>query len=130
LVAVVGGRAIASRPTRSGLEFRLPAGTCRVTLRSRSAVPAEMKRADPDHRRLGIFVQALWLDGERVPLTDPRLTAGWHAPELAGQARWTDGAGVIESPAPARALAVATVPLLSYWAEAAAIDPAARRSRC
>ncbi len=50
-----------------------------------------MRRADPDHRRLGILVQALALDGQALPLTDARLVAGWHAPEQDGHARWTDG---------------------------------------
>jgi hypothetical protein len=47
-----------------------------------------------DHRRLGVAVARIVLDGADIALTDARLGAGWHAPEHTGEAagwRWTDG---------------------------------------
>jgi hypothetical protein len=64
-----------------------------VVLRSRSFVPAHSLADSDDHRRLGVAVRGLRVDGADVPLDDPRLDAGWHHAEEGW--RWTDGAGHI-----------------------------------
>ena len=84
-----------------------------ITLTSRTAIPAQLRRDDPDHRRLGLCVERIVVDGEDVPLDDPRLTTGWHA--LEGNHRWTDGAARIVSSAPMRSIRLELTPALSYW---------------
>jgi hypothetical protein len=49
--------------------------------------------ASGDTRRLGVAVGRLRIDGETLPLTDPRLSTGWHACEAGW--RWTDGAALL-----------------------------------
>jgi hypothetical protein len=97
------------------LRFHLPRDTRKLRLRSLSAVPAHVLAAASDHRRLGVAVARLWLDERLVPLTDPCLGAGWHAPEPG--LRWTDGDAVIATGG-ARRLAVHALPILRYWTEA------------
>lgn len=60
-----------------------------VRLLSRSFVPAEVLPGSADHRRLGVAVTAIRIDGEEAPLDDPRLGSGWHPPE--DGVRWTSG---------------------------------------
>ncbi len=71
--------------------FRSAAGA--VRLLSRTAVPAEVREADGDGRRLGVAIARIALDGKVIPLDDPRLEAGFFAMETAGSRRWrwTDG---------------------------------------
>jgi hypothetical protein len=112
LVAEAGGRAI--RPQRAGAEshvFELPP-VAAIRLRSRAAVPGQVRVADPDHRRLGVAVCRLMLDGREVGLDDPRLGAGWHGCEDA--LRWTDGDAVLATRG-ARRLSVRLRPLQRYW---------------
>ncbi len=93
--------------------FRLAPGTRRCVLRSRSVVPDQIWPGQGDHRRLGVAVRRLLLDGREVPLDDPRLHAGWHAPEPS--LRWTGGAAEIDLSG-ARRIAVEAPALLEYWA--------------
>jgi hypothetical protein len=69
----------------------LPAGTRRVTLFSRTWVPAHLPGAGVDTRRLGVMLSRLWLDGREASLDSPGLASGWHAPEPG--CRWTAGNG-------------------------------------
>ena len=126
LEVVVAGRPLEGRRIGGRLVVDLPARVRGVTLRSLSAVPAEMRAADGDHRRLGVAVTGVWLDGEVVDLDDRRLTEGWHAPE--DGRRWTDGAARIET-AGARRLTVETVRLVRYWAVSPAERSGYRRPR-
>jgi hypothetical protein len=88
------GGALATRRQGNRLFARLPHGITEVRLSSRVWVPLHMRPDQAgDARRLGVAAAALHLDGEAVPLDDPRLAAGWHAPEPDG--RWTDGAATI-----------------------------------
>jgi hypothetical protein len=68
----------------------IPAGVRELRLVCRSACPAE-QAISTDHRRLGIMVHRLELNGQAVPLET--LTQGWHAleHEKAQSWRWTDG---------------------------------------
>jgi hypothetical protein len=103
-----------------------PLGSGQV-IESRSFVPAEASPDNHDHRRLGVAVTGLAVDGELVPLDDPRLGAGWHAPE--SSLRWTDGAGHIAVPPGAR-LDVTTVSSGAlYWLHPAAERPQRSRGR-
>jgi hypothetical protein len=94
------------------LRFRLPEGARTVRLLSRSFVPAHLAGPGHDHRRLGIAVGAIRLDGEALPLHDPRLGPGWHAPEAGW--RWTTGEAVIAA-AGARELTLTLAINGRYW---------------
>lgn len=114
-----------SMPLRHGhsWHFTLPAGVGTARLRSRHAIPGEIRSADRDHRRLGIAVVRMTLDGEELPLSDARLGAGWHDPESGY--RWTDGnaALVVDG---TRDVVIETRPWLRYWRQddvARASDP-------
>ncbi len=87
-----------------------PAGGIR--LRSRSFVPAHLAGHGGDPRRLGIAVRRVRLDGVALPLDDPRLGAGWHAPE--GGWRWTGGDASIAA-AGAREVAIEVAMTGHYW---------------
>jgi hypothetical protein len=92
LRVVVDGCAIA--PMRDGTRYRfqLPASANAIRLVSRSAVPAHLADAGSDHRRLGVAVARIALDGRAVDLSDVMLSQGWHSIEETGAAwRWTDG---------------------------------------
>jgi hypothetical protein len=78
------------------------AGTAgEVRLASRSAIPAAVHAASADHRRLGVAISRIALNGAAIALNDPRLGAGRHGIESDGVGddedtlkwRWTDGAG-------------------------------------
>lgn len=94
------------------LRFRLPEGARAIQLCSRSFVPAHLAGHGHDPRRLGVAVRGLSLDGEPLALDDPRLAAGWHAPEPGW--RWTSGDAVIAT-AGARELAIDLAITGRYW---------------
>jgi autotransporter passenger strand-loop-strand repeat protein len=73
--------------------FHLAPGTDKVRLVSRTAVPAALFADSDDHRRLGVAVSRLTLDGQAIGLTDPRLGDGWHAVEAGEGAAPGDGNG-------------------------------------
>jgi hypothetical protein len=76
-------------PTRDASHFVLPPGARIGRLRSRGFVPAQMLPDSADHRRLGVAIAAVRLNGQKIGLADQRLTDGWHAAEPG--LRWTDG---------------------------------------
>jgi Hint domain len=101
---------------RDGLVWRatLPAGTAIVRLLSRVAAPSDLSLDSSDHRRLGVAVTRLALDGAMIAPGDPRRAVGWHAPEPMLQ--WTNGDAVLRCDAgPAAVLDITTAPLLRYW---------------
>ena len=108
--------------------FDLPPGTAWLRLASRVTVPAEHDAEGVDHRRLGVAVTGLWLDGRPCP--PDRLGEGWHAAEPGW--RWTDGAAAIDGRG-ARRLEVASLPIGAYWQSppetAAAVSPPVRSAR-
>jgi autotransporter passenger strand-loop-strand repeat protein len=78
--------------------FRVPRAARGLRLASRSVVPAQVRAASTDHRRLGVAVSAVTGDGAMIRLADPRLGSGWHDIERAGDDvawRWTDGNAAI-----------------------------------
>jgi len=81
-------------------------------LYSRTACPAEVEPASPDHRRLGVAVAALALDGTALAADDARLGTGWVPPEP--RWRWTGGAAEIDVSG-SRRLEVRLLPMLRYW---------------
>jgi hypothetical protein len=81
---------------------------------SRSAVPGEIRDDSSDHRRLGVAVSAIACDGRPIPLGDPRLGAGWHAPET--DWRWTDGDAAMALP-DARVVEITVAVTERYWRE-------------
>jgi hypothetical protein len=119
-------------PQFDGTEYRfaLPAGVCRVRLRSLSAVPAEHYADSTDYRRLGIAVTQLAVDGTALSLDDAACADGWHAAEAgegtAPRWQWTDGDAAIICPN-ARRLEVTILPVLRYWVAGTPATAAARR---
>jgi autotransporter passenger strand-loop-strand repeat protein len=129
---VAGGRIF--RPVVEGRlhRFRLPPGTNDIRLLSRSAVPAALHADSDDHRRLGVAVARISLDGEAIALSDARLGGGWHDVEIdAGDGQgpalcWTDGDAALEV-AGGGVLEVDVAMTARYWLTA---EPeAARRQR-
>ena len=95
----VGGEVLTREGWGSLHRFRLPPGTRSVTLRSRSAVPAHTRADAADHRRLGVAVRFVVLDGQTIALSDARLGEGWHEVECERGVpawRWTDGAARLD----------------------------------
>ncbi|MFI4981359.1 MAG: Hint domain-containing protein, partial [Nevskiales bacterium] len=92
---VADGYAMAPEITGRLHRFHLPALACRTTLVSRNAVPAEIRADSDDHRRLGVAISRVLLDGRSVALDDAALGCGWHEVEAGEGAapgwRWTDG---------------------------------------
>ena len=100
---------------RAGLHrVALPAGVATIRLRSRSAAPAWSEPASSDHRRLGVAVARIALDGIAVPLDDPRLGVGWHAMEP--HWRWTDGDAALAIGG-AHVLEITLAMTARYWRE-------------
>jgi hypothetical protein len=83
-----------------------------VRLLSRRCIPAWMYPASMDHRRLGVAVTRVTLDGEPVTANDVRRESGWYPAEAGWQ--WTDGAATLRT-GTARMLDVTVMPWLSYW---------------
>lgn len=111
------------RPRRAGrvARVRLPAAARDVRLVSRSAVPAETGAAD-DHRRLGVAIAGIRLDGETIGLLDARLGHGWHGVErdAAGETwRWTDGEASLALEG-GQVLEVEVAMTEAYWPDEAA----------
>ena len=98
-------------PAEGGV--RLPAGTARLRLLSRSFVPLWLG-LDDDRRQLGVAVARLRLGGRALPAA--AFGAGWHAAEPGW--RWTDGAAALHlPPLPRPALLRITLAPLGarYW---------------
>jgi hypothetical protein len=91
---VADGRMLDAEIDGAVWRVRLPANTRELHVQSRAVVPAQRSAAAADHRRLGVAVAALAVDGASVGLDDARLVRGWHAPE--GGWRWTDGAAALD----------------------------------
>jgi hypothetical protein len=109
--------------------FTLPEGAREVRLLSRVTVPVHLSADSDDHRRLGVAVARLTLDGTAI---EPEPGNGWHPAEA--HWRWTDGAaalpcpGAVSSPSPGgRVLEVTLLPLGQYWDDGAVSYAAATR---
>jgi collagen type I/II/III/V/XI/XXIV/XXVII alpha len=120
---LAGNRVLQPRAMRGGYRFDLGAeATGAVTLLSRSAVPAHMGDSSPDHRRLGVAVSGIALDGRSVPLGDARLRGrGWHDVET--RWRWSDGSAELRV-GDARELEITLLMTGVYW-----LDDRHRESR-
>jgi hypothetical protein len=100
----------------------LPVHARHVLLLSRSGVPAETGVASSDHRRLGVAVSRITLNGKPISLRGRALTRGWHTPEGGkGGWRWTDGAAELRVPSGGR-LNVTVAMTESYWIDPAGCD--------
>ena len=83
-----------------------------------------------DHRRLGIAIARITLNGTPIHLADPRLQSGWHGMETdvdGGTLRWTDGDAVLTI-ADGGELEVEVAMTARYW-RAPAPQPIGRRRR-
>jgi hypothetical protein len=112
LCVSIGGTTLRPRRDGAALVWDLPAGTSEVTLRSLSDVPAWTAPGQADHRRLGVAVQRILLDGRE--LKPAARVGGWHAPEAGFQ--WTDGEATLAA-GPGR-LEVTLAMCASYWRDA------------
>jgi hypothetical protein len=74
-----------------GLGFVVPPRSRALRLTSRSFIPAHNLDDSDDHRRLGVAIAAIRLDGRPIALRDDVLGAGWHAAERGVAWRWTNG---------------------------------------
>ncbi len=112
---LAGGRIL--RPVIEGAvaRFALPPESGVVKLISRVSVPAQLECDGRDHRRLGVAVARLLLDGGELQLGEERRGKGWHAPEAGWQ--WTDGAAELDCGG-AASLEVTTLELVRYWSDA------------
>ena len=116
---VVDGRVV--RPIYAdGLTYRflLPDGSQEIRIASRSQWPSGCTVANADCRRLGVCLGEIVANGDgivrTIPLDDPALAEGFHAPETNGIAswRWTNG----DARLPAALLAgAATLELRLQW---------------
>jgi hypothetical protein len=95
---IIDGTAV--QPRSAGdlvYSFAVPAGARRVTIASRSVVPAEAGGGSLDPRRLGVPLQRLTLKatGALIEIGPDYLALrdGFHEDE--GSHRWTDGSAVI-----------------------------------
>jgi autotransporter passenger strand-loop-strand repeat protein len=114
---VVDGSAVRSHVEGRTHHFHLPGAASAGRLLSRSAVPAFVGADSDDHRRLGVAVSRIVLDGRAIGLDDPRLGAGWQvdAPDAAGgHWRWTNGDAALEV-AGVRLLEVEVAITARYW---------------
>ncbi len=107
----------------------LPAAGGLIRLASRSIAPPLLDPAASDHRRLGIALAGLAIDGQDIALDGPELRAGFHPSEQDADTawRWTDGDALLRIP-PGRAgrsLTLRTHPWARYWDTPAAACGAA-----
>ncbi len=81
--------------------YRLPPGTERLQVGSRSYVPVEANPATGDARRLGVALARVRLGGEEIPLSEEACIGGFHPLEGDGGTtwRWTNGSASIALPA-------------------------------
>ncbi len=124
LALIAGSDVILPTLDNGTYRFALPPGCRTGLLASRSCVPALMYPGSTDHRRLGIAVTAVALDGVAVPLDDPRRGVGWYLPEQ--DWRWTDGRAALALDGAAE-LSVAITPMLAYWRCPIAAPPASEK---
>jgi hypothetical protein len=117
---LVDGRELKPRITGRSHRFRLPANARHTRVASRSAVPAHVRDDSSDHRRLGVAISRVALDGEPIALGDPRLGSGWHDVEPGW--RWTDGDAALAL-AGVRELAFDVVMAGRYWVARVAACP-------
>ena len=80
-----------------------------VHLVSRAMVPAHLAADSADHRRLGVAVVRLLVNGSELA---PRFGRGWYASETDWQ--WTDGRAAVDG-APGAVIDVTILPLVRYW---------------
>ena len=92
-------------------DYNVPAGTQRLVLRSRTAVPAQVLPGLEDLRALGVCVARLRLDGRNLSMLDPALDAGWTRPEAGCAFRWTAGEAVLPT---AESVTVHATPMPLY----------------
>lgn len=101
LMVIAGGAALEPIATGEGIHlYRLPPGTTKLNLLSRSCVPVEAKPATGDARRLGVPLGRLRLGGQQIALDDETCVAGFHPLEGKGSAawRWTTGDATLVLP--------------------------------
>jgi hypothetical protein len=93
--------------------FDLPDGTREVRLVSRFQPPVALYAA-AERRRAGVAIAHISLDGQEVPIRDPRRASGWHPPVTPSTGwQWTDGDAILLTPG-AHRLEIVVEPKLHY----------------
>jgi hypothetical protein len=123
LQVIAGGRVVPPQRVTSAVlpgglrrlawELTLPRRSRRVRLASRVFVPAELYADRADHRRLGVAVERMALDGVSVPPA-ARL-AGWLPAEDGWQ--WTDGMATLATGGARQFRLTVLLRLGRYWQE-------------
>jgi hypothetical protein len=113
LVVVAAGTVLLPEPDGERLVFSLPEAAGIVRLVSRHLTPARLAPESGDHRRMGVAVRRLWLDGEATKPGDRRRRRGWHGAASDACVQWTSGDALLDA-GTARRLAVELAPLLTY----------------
>jgi hypothetical protein len=90
LGAAIGGAPTLWLETIGGATITLPAGPGLLRLASFAA------HVGGDHRRLGVGISGVTLDGVSLDLMDDRLALGFHGLEPCGALRWTDGQALLD----------------------------------
>ena len=114
LHVLADGREVAGVKSGTTTRFVLAPGIAHVRLVSRWTVPAQMGEDSTDHRRLGVAISKVSLDGLVLAHDDALLGGGWH--DIEAGWRWTDGDAEIEVGA-ARELLVDVAMAGVYWAD-------------
>ena len=118
LHVIANGRTVLPEIEGTTYRFVLPFASG-VRLVSRSTIPAELHADSRDHRRLGVAVARISLDGQPLALTGPALGSGWHPAEPDSTAcawRWTDGNAAL-AVSGKRSLDIEIAMTERYWIE-------------
>jgi hypothetical protein len=112
LAVLAGERHLPVERDGARLRVRLPPGSSRIRLCSRTFSPAHEHPRHGDPRALGVAVGRLWRDGREASLDSTALGRGWHAREP--DWRWTDGDAALDVSG-AREIAFAVAMTGRYW---------------
>ncbi|MCF3945610.1 Hint domain-containing protein [Acidiphilium iwatense] len=121
---------LAPAERRTGtLRFTLPRPVRRVELVTGSFVPAETDPASSDHRRLGIALTAIVLDGKSIPIERAIAPAQRHPRAAHDAAVWTRGDAWITLPRAGRELVLTYAAIASHWRRDERVAGRQRRQR-
>jgi glycosyltransferase involved in cell wall biosynthesis len=118
LRVVAAGREILPQRDGDRYRFDLPDYAGIIRLVSRSVVPAAVLMGATDHRRLGVAISRMTLDGAIVPPSDARRLLGWHG--TSARVQWTSGDATLDA-GDAKVLEIELERLVTYIASPLAV---------
>lgn len=120
-----GSAILAPAEQKTGtLRFTLPNNLRRIELITGSFAPAETDPASSDHRRLGIALTGIVLDGKPIPIEQAIAPAQRHPRAPRDGAIWTSGDALLNLPRAGRDLVLTYAAIARHWRRDA---PAATR---